>query len=268
MFRADYHIHTSFSGDSNENIDDIVKQAICLGLDEIAITDHLEYDVLDLDFKEWTLDLDKYKEKIMELRKKYKNQIIIRLGVEIGVQPHTKDHLESLVEKYNFDFVIASSHEINKIDLSKGVIQKGKTRDEVQKLYFQTMLKNIDLYTKYNVWGHLDFITRYGGKEFSGMDLNKNWDLITEILEKLIKKGKGIEINTSGYRYNENRVYPCFEIIKKYVELGGKIITIGSDAHTKEQIAMDFSKAYEILKELKVEYITTFENMKPIFRKI
>lgn len=268
MFRADYHIHSNFSGDSNENIDDIVRQAISLGLNEIAITDHLEYDMLDLDPKEWTLDLDKYKEKIMKLREIYKEKIIIRHGIEIGVQPQTRDYLESLVEKYDFDFVIASNHGINKIDLSNGIIQKGKTRDEVQKLYFETILKNINLYTKYNVWGHLDFITRYGGKEFVGMDLKKNWDLITEILEKLIEKGKGIEINTSGYRYNENRVYPCFEIIKKYVELGGKIITIGSDAHTKEQIAMDFQKAYEILKELKVEYITTFDKMKPIFRKI
>ena len=180
MFRVDYHIHSSFSGDSNENIDDIIKQAIYLELDEIAITDHLEYDMLGIDEEKWTLDL----------------------------------------------------------------------------------------YTKYNVWGHLDFITRYGGKEFSGMDLNKNWGLITEILEKLIEKGKGIEINTSGYRYNENRVYPCFEIIKKYVELGGKIITVGSDAHRKEDIALDFSKAYDILKELKVEYITTFEKMKPIFKRI
>lgn len=268
MFRADYHIHSGFSGDSNENIEDIVRQAISLELDEIAITDHLEYDMLDIDFEKWTLDLDKYKEKIMNLKEIYEEKITIRYGVEIGVQPQTREYLESLVGKYDFDFVIASNHGINKIDLSNGTIQKGKTRDEVQKLYFQTILKNIDLYTKYNVWGHLDFITRYGGKEFLGMDLSKNWNLITEILEKLIEKGKGIEINTSGYRYNENRVYPCFEIIKKYVELGGKIITIGSDAHTKEQIAMDFSKAYEILKELKVEYITTFEKMKPIFKKI
>ncbi len=268
MFRADYHIHSGFSGDSNENIEDIVIQAVSLGLNEIAITDHLEYDMLDMDFEEWTLDLDKYREKIINLKEIYKEKITIRHGIEIGVQPQIREYMESLVEKYNFDFVIASNHGIDKIDLSNGTIQRGKTRDEVQKLYFQTILKNINLYTKYNVWGHLDFITRYGGEEFLGMNLNKNWDLITEILEKLIEKGKGIEINTSGYRYNENRVYPCFEIIKKYVELGGKIITIGSDAHRKEDIAKDFSKAYEILRELKVEYVTTFEKMKPIFKKI
>lgn len=268
MYKVDYHIHSEFSGDSKENLEEIVKKSIELGLNEIAITDHLEYDLLYIDWDKWTLDLDAYKIKVLSLQKKYKNNIIIKFGIEIGVQPETSKYLENIVDKYDFDFVIASNHSINKIDLASGLLQKGKSRYEVQNLYFETVLKNIETYNKFNVFGHLDFITRYGGPSFSGMDLNEHWEIIRKILKLLISKGKGLEINTSGYRYKEDRVYPAFEILKEYFKLGGKIITIGSDAHIKEHIFMDMDKAYEILEKLGVKYITTFNKMKPEFKKI
>jgi len=268
MYKVDYHIHSEFSGDSEENLEEIVKKSIELQLDEIAITDHLEYDLLYIDWDKWTLDLDAYKNKVLSLQEKYKKSIIIKYGIEIGVQPETSKYLESIVDKYDFDFVIASNHAINKIDLASGLLQRGKTRYELQNLYFETVLKNVETYNKFNVFGHLDFVTRYGGSSFSGMDLNEHWDIIIKILKTLVSKGKGIEINTSGYRYKENRVYPEFEILKKYLELGGKIITIGSDAHIKEHIFMDMDKAYDILEKLGVKHITTFDKMKPVFKKI
>ena len=85
---------------------------------------------------------------------------------------------------------------------------------------------------------------------------------------EIISKGKGIEINTSGYRYGEDRVYPDFEILKKYFELGGEVITIGSDSHRKEDITKDFKTTYEILERLGVKYISSFEKMEPSFIKI
>ncbi|MDP0506880.1 MAG: histidinol-phosphatase HisJ family protein [Fusobacterium sp. JB019] len=268
MYKVDYHIHTEFSGDSKENIESMIKRAIELGLSEIAITDHLEYDLLYIDWDKWTINLDAYKETVLSLQKKYKNKIIIKFGIELGVQPQTKDYLEAIVDKYDFDFVIASNHSIDKIDLACGILQKDKTRYEVQNLYFETVLKNIETYDKFNVFGHLDYVTRYGGSEFDGMDLEEHRDIITKILKTLISKGKGLEINTSGYRYGEDRVYPRIEILKKYFELGGEIITIGSDAHIRDHVFKDMDKAYEILEKLGVDYITTFDKMKPVLKKI
>ena len=246
----------------------MIERAIELGLAEIAITDHLEYDLLYIDWDKWTLNLDIYKAKILSLKKKYKDKIVIRFGIEIGVQQQTKDYLEAIVDKYDFDFVIASNHSIDKIDLASGILHEGRTRYEIQNLYFETVLKNIETYDKFNVFGHLDYVTRYGGSKFDEMDLEEHRDIIIKILETLISKGKGLEINTSGYRYGENRVYPRVEILKKYFELGGKIITIGSDAHVKEDVFKDLDRAYEILNELGINYITTFDKMKPILKKI
>lgn len=267
MFYSDYHIHSRFSGDCNEDLDEIIKKSISLGLKEIAITDHLEKDMIDLS-ENWNIDLNKYSEEILRLKEKYKNEINIKLGLEVGVQPQTIDFFEEELKKYPLDFVIGSSHGINRYDLSVGILQEGKTRDEMQDLYFRTVLENVKKYNKFNVYGHLDFVTRYGGPKYRGMNIENHIEVIEEILKGLISKGKGIEINTSGYRYGENRVYPAFDIIKKYFDLGGEIITIGSDSHRKGDITKDFKVAYDILERLDVKYISSFEKMEPKFIKI
>ena len=267
MILSDYHMHTEFSGDSIENIDDLVRYAIDMGLEEIAITDHFEYDMEGITGK-WILDLKKYTEKIEEIKERYSKEIKIKLGVEVGVQPHTRDYIEGELKKYPFDFIIASGHGIERQDISFGKIHIGKTRDEVQTMYFENLLKNVEVYSHYSVYGHLDFITRYGGEKFRGLNYDRQKDIIDEILKIIIYKGKGIEINTSGFRYGENRFYPDTRVLKRYFELGGEIITVGSDAHKKEDIGKDFNKVYDFLKSIGQNYICLFENMNPIFKKI
>ena len=96
---SDYHLHSEFSGDSTQNIEEIVKEGIRLGLEEIALTDHLEYDIEGMT-DNWILDVDRYAKRVFELREKYKKDIDVKFGVEVGVQPHTKDYLESVIKKY------------------------------------------------------------------------------------------------------------------------------------------------------------------------
>ena len=267
MFINDYHIHSEFSGDSSQDLVEIFEKAISLGLEEIAITDHLEYDIEGMADK-WILNLDKYTSKILEYQDKYKGKLNIKLGVEVGVQPHTKDYLEEQVKKYPFDFIIASTHAINRYDLAWGELQKTRNKEQLQKYYFETVLENVKKYDKFSVYGHMDFVTRYGGNEYRGLEYKKNQDLIDEILKTLISKGKGIEINTSSYRYKEDRFYPCTDVVKRYFELGGEIITIGSDSHIKEYITMDFDIVYEFLKSIGVKYICGFDKLNPVFKKL
>lgn len=135
-------------------------------------------------------------------------------------------------------------------------------------MYFENLLKNVEVYSHYSVYGHLDLITRYGGEKFRGLNYDKQKDIIDEILKIIIYKGKGIEINTSGFRYGENRFYPDTRVLKRYFGLGGEIITVGSDAHRKEDIGKDFNRVYDFLKSIGQNYICLFENMNPIFKKI
>ncbi|AVQ28892.1 PHP domain-containing protein [Fusobacterium ulcerans] len=264
---SDYHVHSEFSGDSTQDMEEIIQKAISLGLQEIALTDHLEYDIEGMTDR-WVLKVDKYVKRVLELKEKYKKEIDVKLGVEVGVQTHTREYLEGVVSSYPFDFVINSSHAINRIDLAFGEIQEGKTKEEVQALYFDNVLKNVELYDKFNVYGHLDFVTRYGGPKYRGLNYKENFDRIDAVLKKLIEKGKGIEINTSGFRYKEDRFYPCADIVKRYYELGGEILTIGSDAHVKEYLTMDFKLVYDFMESIDKKYITSFKGMQPIFKKI
>lgn len=267
MLINDYHVHSGFSGDSQENLDKIFKRAIDLGMKDIAITDHLEYDIVGMTDR-WKLDLDRYTKTILEYKEKYKDQIDVKLGVEVGIQPHTREHLENEVKKYPFDFVINSTHALDRHDIAMGELQKHMNKEQLQRHYFETVLKNVQSYNEFNVYGHIDFITRYGGEKYRGLNYKENLDLIDEILKTLINKHKGIEINTSGFRYKEDRFYPCTDLVKRYFELGGEIITIGSDAHINEYIGMDFDVAYDFLKSIGVNYICSFEKMQPVFKKI
>ncbi len=267
MFYSDYHIHSKFSSDSQEDLDKIITTAIGLGLKEIVITDHMDHDTNWLP-EDYYFDVEKYTTELVRLREKYAKEIDIKIGAELGLQPHTGDFYKKDLEKFPFDFVIASSHDINRIDMGMNILQKGKTRDEMQNLYFQTVLDCVKNFNEFSVYGHLDFVTRYGGPEFRGMNLDNHMEMIEKILKELIHKGKGIEINTSGFRYNEDRVYPQPAILKKYFDLGGEILTIGSDAHKATDIARDFKTAYDILEDLGVKYISSFKEGKPSFIKI
>ena len=98
--------------------------------------------------------------------------------------------------------------------------------------------------------------------------LSRYSDVIDEILRLLIEKGKGIEINTGGFKYGLGHPNPCEEILARYRELGGEIITIGADAHKPEHVAFDFAKVPSILKDSGFDYFTVFRERKPEFVKI
>ncbi len=146
---------------------------------------------------------------------------------------------------------------------------EGYTRKEAYLRYFEEVLQNIKLYdNEFDVYGHLDYVVRYGGYAEKRIDYQEFREILDEILIQLIKKDKGIEINTSGIRYGLGNPHPNIDIVKRYKELGGKIITIGSDAHKVEDFAKDFDIAYDLLKEAGFDEIAIFHHRKPDFIKI
>ena len=152
------------------------------------------------------------------------------------------------------------------IELWNQAFQKGKTQQEYNELYYQEILKVIQKYKDYCVLGHLDMINRYDQKGI--YPFNKVFDLVNEILKQVINDHKGIEINTSCYRYGLKDLTPSVEILKLYKKLGGDIITIGSDGHDVDQYGFKIQETKQILKDLGFKYIYTFDKMKPIVHTI
>lgn len=264
--RADVHMHCGFSNDSETRPEDMVESAIAKGLSVICFTDHYDKDNLDWG-DEAIFDVESYFQKMMALQEEYRDRIEIRIGAEIGMQPYLAEYYQDFMAQHPFDFVIGSVHSVLEHDVALDFFQK-HSDPEGYKIYFEEMLQDVQKIKSYDVLGHLDYIVRYSNQGSKGFDLNDYMDIIEEILKQVIAHGKGIEMNMSGLKYGLGAPHPQPEIIKRYRELGGEIITVGADGHIPEHIAYDYHLADDILKSCGFKYYTEFKGRKPLFVKI
>ena len=269
--RADYHIHSHFSDDSTEQLDQIALRAIEQKIDEICITEHVDYGV-KLDKEDWkksdkklamNADYEIFFPAMTALKEKYKERLTIKTGLEFGMQTGTIASFQALFNRSPLDFVILSCHQVDNLEFWTGDFQKGRTQEEYQHLYYEEIYKVIQQYKDYSVLGHLDLIQRYSDTIVP--PLEQHFDVIEAILKQAIHDGKGIELNTSNVRYELQDLTPAYEILKLYYELGGEVITVGSDAHTANDVGDRLDISYDILREIGFQYITTFDEMIPHF---
>ncbi len=266
MFIADYHLHTNYSPDATCSIKDRLAWILENGIDEFCFTDHVDSFYGD---KYTTFDYKKYRAEIEKESAVYKNKFKIKYGMEIGLFPHLKDVANSIIEAEDLDFVIGSTHSVNNRDLYD-YKDFFKSRDKLTAYndYFKQILLNVQTIDNFDVHGHLDFAYRYSGYENPNIQYLEHKEIIDAVLKTLIEKGKGIEINLSGIRYGANSFYPSYDIVKAYKDLGGEIITIGSDTHEKQNVRALIIQGQQQLKDIGFDYVTTFEKRKPIFTKI
>lgn len=270
MYIADSHIHSLFSGDCQEKLENIFNYAIENKIQEVTITDHVDPD-FPSGSSDFEFDMEEYISLLKDFREKLKKKIKINIGVEFGLQPHLANEFSALSAKKDLDFIIGSTHCAVGKNPVEDAFFLGKTRDEAHAIYFQETLKNAEIFRDISVYGHLDFIKRYGRnvhRDFHTIDYKKHWGTIEEILKTLVKNNSGLEINTSAYRYGTSEPYPNDLILKKYRELGGEIVTIGSDSHIASHVAKDFNKAFELLKDCGFNYYAVFNDRKPKFIKL
>lgn len=267
MITADFHMHTGFSADTDTKPEDMVEKAIALGLHTICFTDHQDFDFPGAG-KDFLFDTDAYFIKMKALQEQYKKKIEIRIGVEIGLQPHLGEEYKRYISSYPFDFVIGSQHVVDKLDPYYGVYFEGKTDEEAYRQAFDEMLLDIKAVHDFDVLGHIDYVVRYGKEKEKQYSYARYREQIDEVLKYLIADGKGIELNTAGFKYGLGFCHPHPEILKRYRELGGEIITIGADGHKPEHIAYDFEKVSGILKNCGFQYYTEFKERKPVFKQL
>lgn len=267
MIICDFHNHTDFSGDSDTAPEEMAEQAIRLGLRYLCITDHMD---LDFPYEEpvFTFSLPDYFQKHEELRKRYGGELTLFTGIEAGLQPTVGGQLTKILSDWNFDFVIGSSHIVDRMDPYYSEFWEGRDEHSCILRYFETILENLNCFYDLDVYGHIDYIVRYAPSKASHYSYQKYAEILEEILKTLISKNIGLELNTAGLKYGLGFAHPHPDILKRYRELGGEIITIGSDAHRPEHLAYAFDKVPEILKTCGFEYYTIFKNRKPEFIKL
>ncbi len=267
--RFDFHMHSAHSGDSSEAMETMIEEAIGKGLTGICFTEHLDEDFPegDEDF-DFSLDTEAYHEHFLECRDRYKEKIRLFFGVEYGLQPHLKERLGEYTGKYPFDMVIGSSHIVNGKDPYLPYYYEGRSEREAYLEYFENVLECVRCFDDFDVYGHLDYVVRYGPNKDRHYSYNEYSDIISEILKTIIDKGKGIEVNSGGFSHGLDHPNPREDVLKRYRELGGEVITVGSDAHRAEMIAYRFDDIRRILTGAGFKHITVFENRKPGFINI
>ena len=272
----DYHLHTRFSGDCETDVEELIMAARRLGMESICITDHN-----DMDFPEtpdgvaFDLDTDNYIAYLKELKLKFQspdflqNDIVpfsLRIGVEQGVMPSTCEKLNSFSSEHpGLDFIICSTHVVDNMDPYYPEYFEGKNGKDAYRKYFEDILYNVTHFSDYNVYGHLDYILRYGPTKADNFRSKDYLDIFEAAFKKMIYDGKGIEINTGSLYRGLSFMHPHDDILKLYREMGGEIITIGSDAHHLEHVGYAFNDAAKRLRNFGFRFYCTFRDMKPTF---
>ena len=286
---ADYHVHTEFSDDSREPMEEQAKKAVSLGLKEMCFTDHVDYGIKkdwdegDIEYRGGdgmgtpadklesmaNVDYPKYFEKFSRVKADFAKDIALRCGLEFGVQVGTVPRYEALFEKYadKLDFVLLSIHQVENKEFWNQDFQQGRSQQEYNERYYQEMYDVMKNFKHYSVLAHLNLISRYdkqGKYPFAAVR-----DMVAEILKMAIADGKGIELNTSSWHYGLDDTMPARDILRLYKDLGGRIITIGSDAHSTKYLADHLEDARAILRdEIGMKEIYTFEKMEPVRHKL
>jgi len=267
MYRADYHIHTDFSHDSKAPIALQIEEAIRQGFDEIAITDHLEKELIDGTLQ-FNMQIEDYIKAVKIKQDQYKSKIKIKRGLEIGYEPRWHKDLLELVNPEDFDFLICSTHKCEEQDMNTGTFFDGRTQIQGYTRYFEEVLNTIKNFSNFSVYGHMDYINRYGHFDDKILAVNDYKDLVYQILKELKESNRGLEVNTSGIRYGLGHFHPQIEVLKMYLDMGGQIVTIGSDSHYKAHIGYLWNEAALLLKNIGFKYYTTFENREPLFHNL
>lgn len=274
---ADYHVHTAFSDDSFYPMEQVILDAIAMNMDEICFTEHVDYGIkVDWDSDQKIIyrgnepmanaNYPEYIKTLQTMKEKYGKQITIKTGLEFGMQTHTISQFQKLFDRYDFDFIILSIHQVHDKEFWNQDFQKGKTQKEYNEEYYKEMLEVIRQYKDYSVLGHMDLINRYDNQGIYPFEKVK--PMIQSILEQVIADGKGIEINTSSKRYGLKDSTPSRQILELYKELGGTILTIGSDSHKPEHLGAYIQESKAMLQEMGFTQYCTFDHMKPVFHEL
>lgn len=293
---SDFHIHSLFSSDSEAMPETMINAAASKGLSSICFTEHNDYDYPPENGQIlFNLDFDSYYNYIEAMRNGAYSKhstantlcasadttnvtsnttsasdttVSIYIGVEQGLSVPAASRINAYDPDKKLDFIIGSSHLVEGSDPYYPEFWKNRSTKAAILSYFESIYNNIQVCHNFDVYGHLDYVVRYApdrDKSYNCLDYS---DLLDLILKQLIQNGKGIEVNTSGLKSGLAYPNPCLGILKRYHELGGEIITIGSDAHKPEHIGYRFDTVPALLLEAGFNYYTTFSKRVPAFHKL
>ena len=259
----DYHMHSRVSFDGHDRGMDMALAAKAAGLKEICFTDHLDYDplgrmgVMAFDTAAYDAEYDALEVPGLKLRK----------GMEFGLTVDNRAQFQKDLRRRHFDFVLGSIHFVDDQDVYFPPFWEGKSVFEAERRYLEATLACVRIHDDFDVLAHLTYIGKTTAHHAPRpVPYAEHRELVDEILKTLAAKGKGLELNTSGLD-RCGGFLPTPDYFRRFKELGGEIVTVGSDAHRSDRVGQYSKDACQVLKEI-FGYVCTFEGRKPVFHKL
>ena len=258
----DFHIHSTVSFDGRSTPEEVLRAARAAGLEEICFTDHIDDDPAGpapanrFSPESYSAGYDHLDAQGLRLR----------LGVEFGLQPNNRDSFREVLSWRDYDFVLGSVHYADGVDAYYPEYWKDKTLFQAERKYFEDTLMLVQRHEDFDVLAHLTYISKPRiHPTHTPVKLEEHRDVIAAILETLVDKGKGLEINTSGMG-RCGAFLPDRPILELYRDLGGRIVTVGSDAHDAHRVGEYTHEAVALAKAV-FGHVCTFENRQPVFHR-
>lgn len=267
--RTDLHMHTNSSFDGNYPAAEMCEAAIANDIATIAFTDHFDVDF----YEQHNLGVRQQTsyEDIISARDTFADKLQVLVGIEMGQPTYDQELTKKSLDRYNYDFVIGSIHNLRKTPDFCELDYKTLTQDDVYALldkYFEEEL-TLAKWNGFDTLAHLTYPMRYivqSGR--FNTDLSRYDDITDEIFKVLVANGKALEINTSGLRQPIGKTMPTDNYVRRYRELGGELLTLGSDSHFTAHVGANIDDGYAIAENCGFRYVTYFKERKPVQVKI
>lgn len=263
----DYHIHTDISADCKVPMRCMAQVARDAGIKEVGFAQHIDLDLpgeVELDFS--SINFEAYTAEILEIRREFP-ELTVRCGIEAGLDLAAKDRMSDILAGFACDFVIGSQHIVFGNDPFYESSWEGRTQREMYDEYMRVSLETVKACGFFDVLGHVGYIGKFCPYEDKLLRYSDYPDAVDALLRALVERGKGLEVNTNGL-YMTPSTMPETAIVRRFFELGGEIVTIGSDAHYESVVGHAVTETLEMLKSIGFKYVCGFDNRQPRFIKL
>ena len=258
-YAIDYQVHSFRSHDGLASLADQCARAIEIGLDEIGFSEHKDFDPNDPLVSYF--DYDRYMAEIEAAREEYGDRLKIRAGVEIDYQKKFESEIAAFLAAHPFDFVLTSVHFVDGAMLMTPEYNEGRTRRQAYTDYFAVVLDSV-LSGSMDILGHLEYANRRGLRAWGPYDPQEFKAELNKIFDAIIARNIPLEINTAGRHQGYDVTYPTTETVAMYARRGGKLLSIGADAHQPAQLAHDYKTAAEIALANGLTHVCVWQDRK------
>lgn len=272
MVLFDNHNHSQFSFDGKRtSVEKSARMALSNGISGVAFTDHCDYFVPEMkasyeNLVPETFDIEAQQQEIDRIQmilddEKGAQAVRLLKGIEVGMHEDCHDRIRQTLDGNNFDQVIASVHYLDGTDPFYGGYYEGKDWKEAYGHYLETILQEMLWLKDFDILGHYDYVVRYAPYPQTSLLYRDFSDILDEMFKYLIHEGKALEINTKSYQnYHGREVSIDTDVLSRYREMGGEIISLGSDSHDPERVGHNFTKTAALLKSLGFRWTAHYEN--------